>query len=168
MQKPNICVLLNSTRDVESRINGMPICCQLLGVQTRQSYHASQARAGMPLHVGPSGFVGFTYFRAGRYQEALRESEEALTLEPDSPIANWFRGQILAAQRRFEEAANAFSIAVDHSPGASMYLATLAYANAKSGESARASEILMSLQRDLGPLCFAFGSGNCNYGARPA
>ena len=109
--------------------------------------HALKARANDPLAVGPSSFVGFTYFRAGRSREALRESEAALTLDPNSPIANWFLGEVLAGLHRFAEAANAFSVAVQHSRGTSMYLATLAYALAMSGESARAAEILGSLQR---------------------
>jgi serine/threonine-protein kinase len=119
----------------------------ILGRHDEAIDHACQARASVPLEVGPSGFVGFTYFRAGRYREALRESEGALTLEPNSPVANWFLGQVLAGLHRFEEAANAFSIAAEHSRDASMYLASLAYAHARSGESARASEILESLER---------------------
>jgi DNA-binding winged helix-turn-helix (wHTH) protein len=125
--------------------------------------HARQARALDPLSVGPAGFVGFTHFRARNYRKALRESEGALTLEPNSPIANWFLGQVLAVLHRFEEAANAFSTAVKYSRDASMYLAALAYACAASGDSARASEILASLQhraleRYISPLDMAIVS----------
>jgi len=49
--------------------------------------------------------------------------------------------------QRFAEAANAFSTAVKHSRDASMYLAALAYACAASGDTQRASEIQLSLQR---------------------
>jgi DNA-binding winged helix-turn-helix (wHTH) protein len=109
--------------------------------------HAIQARSLDPLSVGSAGFVGFTHFRARSYREAIQESQGALTLEPNSPIANWFLGQVLAAMQRFAEAANAFSTAVKHSRDASMYLAALAYACAASGDTQRASEIQLSLQR---------------------
>lgn len=109
--------------------------------------HARQARDLDPMSVGPAGFVGFTYFRARDFRAALRESEGALTLEPNSPIANWFLGQALTALHRFAEAVKAFSTAVNHSREASMYLAALAYAHAAAGDAVSAAEILVTLQR---------------------
>lgn len=109
--------------------------------------HARQARALDVLSVGPACFVGFTCFRARNYREALREAESSMTLEPDSPIANWFFGHVLTGVNRFPDAANAFANAVHYSQGASMHLAALAYACAASGDSTRASEILLTLER---------------------
>ncbi len=108
--------------------------------------HAMEARNLEPLAVGPAGFVAFTYLRARLYREALREAESALTMEPNSPIANWFLGQILAATSRFKEAGAVLSTAVEQSKGASMYSAALAYVCAASGESTRACEILAVLR----------------------
>jgi aspartate/tyrosine/aromatic aminotransferase len=90
-----------------------------------------------------------------------------MSLEPNSPLANWFFGLALAAQHRFAEAADAFSTAVAHSHEAAMYLAALAYASAASGGSKRASEIRVILQRrarelyvsplDMAIVCMALG-----------
>ena len=109
--------------------------------------HAMKARTLDPLSVGAAGFVAFTYLRARRYREALREAESAVTLEPNSPIANWFLGQVLAALKRFQEASSVLLRAVEQSQSASMYVALLAYVYAESGDSSRASEMLINLQR---------------------
>ena len=109
--------------------------------------HAMKARTLDPLSVGAAGFVAFTYLRARRYREALREAESAVTLEPNSPIANWFLGQVLAALKRFQEASSVLLRAVEQSQSASMYVALLAYVYAESGDSRRASEFLIDLQR---------------------
>lgn len=108
--------------------------------------HAIEARNLEPLSVGPAGFVAFTYFRGRRYREALRDAESALTMEPNSPIANWFLGQILIALNRLSEAETVLSTAVEHSQGATMYSSALGYVCAARGESMRAFEILAGLQ----------------------
>jgi len=122
----------------------------LLSITSRHEealQYALNARVLDPLSVGAAGFVAFTYLRARRYREALREAESAVTLEPNSPIANWFLGQALAAVKRFQEASNVLFRAVEQSQSASMYVATLGYVYAESGDSTRASETLIDLER---------------------
>jgi serine/threonine-protein kinase len=119
----------------------------IVGRHDEAIVHAATARALEPLGVGPTGFVGFTYLRAQRYQDAIRESEGAHTLEPNSPIGNWFLGLALMALERFQEAEDALQVAVEHSHAAPMYLSALAYVQAARGEETRASEILSQLQR---------------------
>lgn len=139
----------------------------IVGRHDEALQHAMEARKLEPLSVGPASFVGFTLLRARRYREAVRESEYALTLEPNSPIANWFTGLALTAGKRFGEAEKAFSAAVEHSHGASMYLAALGYMCGVSGETARAAEILARLEQraeeryvsplDPGIVCIGLG-----------
>lgn len=131
-----------------------PQCClayhwyaNLLSIMDRHNEalaHAKAARGLKPLSVGRVGFVGFTHLRARNFREALREGEAALTLAPNSPIANWFLGQTLAAMGRFQDADTVLSTAVRQTRGASMYFAALAHVCAAHGDLARASDSCQS------------------------
>lgn len=107
--------------------------------------HANQAREAEPLSVGPAAFAGFTCFRARRFRQALQEAESAVTLAPNSPIANWFLGHVLEALNRLPEAVNVFARAADQAHGAPMYASALARAAARSGDTQRACGILAAL-----------------------
>ncbi len=118
----------------------------IIGRHHEALQHAITARNLEPLSVGPVGFVAFTYFRSRRFEDALREAESALTLEPNSPIANWFLGQVLIALDRLDEAATVLWTAVEQSRGANMYSSVFAYASALRGQSTHAMDILASLE----------------------
>ncbi|HLJ79543.1 MAG TPA: tetratricopeptide repeat protein [Acidobacteriaceae bacterium] len=132
----------------------------IIGRHDEAIAQAFQARAAEPLSVGPAAFAGFTCFRARRFRQALQEAESAVTLDPNSPIANWFLGHVLEALDRFPEAAGVFSRAADQAHGAPMYLSALARASAKAGDTQRASAILATLtqtaaERYVSPLDLA-------------
>jgi TolB-like protein/Tfp pilus assembly protein PilF len=106
-----------------------------------------QARRLDPLSPGIAGFVGFTYLRARRFDEALREAEKALGLGSPAPIVNWFLGQIHAARGEFERARATLTSAVEETRGRAMYLAMLGYVCGRAGDRRTASEIAASLHR---------------------
>lgn len=109
--------------------------------------HALTARQSEPLAVGPAAFVGFTCFRARDFRRALREAESAVTLDPSSPIANWFLGHVLEALGRFAEAAGTLSLAAEQAHGSPMYESALARAFARAGQTKRAAEMLARLSQ---------------------
>ena len=129
--------------------------------------HARRGRELMPLALGPASFLGFTLYRARRFSEALRESQGALTLDPNSPIANWFLGHALEALGRFPEAVTVFAHAAEKSHDACFYLSTLARASVAAGDTQSASDILARLTAaaaeryvspfDLAIACLAVG-----------
>src|SRR5271156_2555694 len=51
---------------------------------------AQASREAAPLSPGPSGFVGFTLYRARRFSEARHQAEQTLDFNRDSPILCWF------------------------------------------------------------------------------
>ena len=61
----------------------------------------AQARHIDPLSASIAGFVGFTYYRARMYDDALREAQKTLALGPPPPIVNWFLGHIYAARGEY-------------------------------------------------------------------
>ena len=125
--------------------------------------HAVAAREAEPLSVGPAAFVGYTCVRARRFRQALQEAESAVTLDPNSPIANWFLGHALECIGRLPEAVTVYARAADQARNAPMYLSALARASAKAGEVQRAREILARLtataaERYVSPLDLAIAS----------
>ena len=136
--------------------------------------HARRSRELAPLALGPASFLGFTLYRARRFREALQEAESAVTVDPNSPIANWFLGHVLEAHRRFPEALAAFAHAAEKSSGACFYLSALARASAKAGDTPRAAAILADLVQsaaeryvspfDLAIACLAAGQTDAALG----
>jgi DNA-binding winged helix-turn-helix (wHTH) protein/Tfp pilus assembly protein PilF len=107
--------------------------------------HARRGRELAPLALAPASFLGFTLYRARRFREALKEAECAVTLDPNSPIANWFLGHAREAIERFPEALAAFAHAAEKSQDASFYLSALARVSVKAGDRRRSSAILAHL-----------------------
>lgn len=108
---------------------------------------AEQARHIDPLSAPIAGFVGFTCYRARRYDDALREAQKALGLGLASPIVNWFLGNIYAARGEYGCAQAALASAVEETHGGAMYLATLGYVCSCAGDRKTALEILARLLR---------------------
>jgi TolB-like protein/Tfp pilus assembly protein PilF len=108
---------------------------------------AEQARRTDPLSASVAGFVGFTYYRARQYDEALRETQKTLDLGPPAPIVNWFLGHIHAARGEYGLAHAALVPAVEATHGRAMYLAMLGYVCGRAGDREITSDILARLRR---------------------
>jgi tetratricopeptide (TPR) repeat protein len=106
-----------------------------------------QARRLDPLSAPIAGFVGFTYYRARMYDDALREVQKTVDLGPTAPIVNWFLGHIHAAREEYGLAEAALSAAVKETHGRAMYLAMLGHVCGRAGDRQTGSEILARLRR---------------------
>jgi TolB-like protein/Tfp pilus assembly protein PilF len=106
-----------------------------------------QARHLDPLSAPIAGFVGFTYYRARMYDDALREARKALDVGLVPPIVNWFLGHIHGARGEYARARAVLTSAVEDTHGGAMYLAMLAYVCGRDGDRQAASGILARLRR---------------------
>jgi len=106
-----------------------------------------QARHLDPLSAPIAGFVGFTYYRARMYDDALREVKKTVDLGPPAPIVNWFLGHIHAARGEYGLAQAALSSAAEETHGRAMYLAMLGYVCGCAGDRRTGVEILGRLRR---------------------
>jgi TolB-like protein/Tfp pilus assembly protein PilF len=106
-----------------------------------------QARHTDPLSAPIAGFVGFTYYRARLYDDALREAQKTLDLGPPTPIVNWFLGHIYAARGEYGLAHAALASAAEETHGRAMYLAMLGYVCGRAGDRQVAQEVLARLRR---------------------
>ena len=57
--------------------------------------------------------LGLAFYRAGMYEDATREFDEALSRDPDHPGAHFRRGLIAFREGRFEEALGSFDLMPD-------------------------------------------------------
>ena len=107
---------------------------------------ALQALALDPLSLPIMNLVAFTYVDQQMFAEAIQMDEEMLAMDPSFAAAYWNLGIIHILQGRFEQAIDKLSQAVEYSGGMPSTLAMQAYAYAKSGDEARALEILAELE----------------------
>lgn len=119
----------------------------IIGLHDEAIAAAKAAREADPLSPGPSGFVGFTLYRARRFSEARREAEQNLDFNRDSPLARWFLAHVCVAIGQWQEATDLLLPAVRSTHGSGMYASLLAYAHAVAGQIAPAQSILEDLTR---------------------
>lgn len=108
---------------------------------------AEEARYIDPLSAPTAGFVGFSLYRARRFDEALREARRAMELDPSSPVVNWFLSLIYLQRGDCGRAREAALTATKESHDAAMFLATLGLVLGRAGERDAALEVLRTLQR---------------------
>lgn len=83
---------------------------------------------------------------AHRYVDAIKQSRKTLDMDPLFPVAHFELGQAFAQKRLYTEAIAEFKTAVELSGGSAMFRASLAYAQALSGNRAEAEAILNELK----------------------
>lgn len=108
---------------------------------------AEEARRCDPLSVGTSGFVGYTLYRARRFEDALRECRRTVEFHPQAPIAAWFLGLVLIQLGRATDAEEHLSRTLAASNGAGMHLALLTCVKARNGKQREAENVLSELQQ---------------------
>ena len=119
----------------------------IVGRHDEAIVQAEEARRLDPLSVGPTGFVGFTLYRARRFDEALREATRTVEFNPQSPIANWFLAHVHIQRGLFEEAIGALSNCDPAVTETGMHLGLLAFAKARAAQHAEANAILKRLEQ---------------------
>jgi TolB-like protein/tetratricopeptide (TPR) repeat protein len=91
--------------------------------------------------------VGWILFHARRYDEAIRELRNALTIEPENPLSVWFLGFALIGAGQFDEAIRTLEKAASLSNGSSAVLGVLVHAYAHGGRRSEALRVLDELHR---------------------
>ena len=105
----------------------------------------SRAREVNPLSLIANGALGWVYYYAGRYQDAVRQCDLALEMDADWDLGHFWRGMALDELGRSREAITALSRAVELSGGSGITTAALAHAYATSGSPAKARAVLAPL-----------------------
>jgi TolB-like protein/tetratricopeptide (TPR) repeat protein len=91
--------------------------------------------------------VGALLFYGRRYDEAIRELRNTLTLQPNDPMAAWYLGFSQIGARHFDEAIATLERAASLSDRSSAVLGVLAHAYAGAGRRAEALRVLHELDR---------------------
>jgi tetratricopeptide (TPR) repeat protein len=93
--------------------------------------------------------VGYPYYCARQYDEAIVELKNALELEPNFAPALNYLARCYQAKGMDDEAMVTFHKAVEHSGGSPVMKARLGWAYAKIGKTAEARRILHELEAEL-------------------
>lgn len=120
----------------------------ILGRHDEAIAEAVEARRCEPLSVGPSGFVGFTLYRARRIDEALRECRHTLEIHRNAPIAAWFMALVLMEMGSFGEAEECLRCALKLAPSSAMHLALLGVVCGRAGKKTEAIEVVRKLEEE--------------------
>lgn len=81
------------------------------------------------------------YIRAEQYEDALRNCNEALEINPENSRAHFLRGNIYREQEEWEKARADYQVVVEQQPSNTDALQSLAYVNAQLGNMDRATEL---------------------------
>jgi tetratricopeptide (TPR) repeat protein len=87
---------------------------------------------------------------AHRYDEALKQSRETMSMDPFFALTHYVLGEVLAQKHMPGEAIAELQKAVELSPGSTAFAATLANAYAVSGKREEAVKILNDLKNRSG------------------
>jgi tetratricopeptide (TPR) repeat protein len=98
-----------------------------------------------PLSLIISVAIGWTYYMARRYDEAILQIRRTFELDPNYPVANWVLGLVLRKMGRFEEAIAEGEKGVRSSGGSPLIRASLAQSLGAAGKKVQAREILEDL-----------------------
>jgi TolB-like protein/tetratricopeptide (TPR) repeat protein len=104
-----------------------------------------------PLSLPITNAVAMRYFSLGKLGEAEKTAERMIDLDPDFAPAHWVMGLVHMFNGRYDAAIEELTRSVELSGGVPSTLAALAYANAKSGNTSKALELLEQL-KSLGEL----------------
>lgn len=101
------------------------------------------------------------YFETGRFTDGLAVCDQALQRRPDYLNAHIHRGNMLSSLDRYDEAAAAYSTALETAPEDPLVLFNLAYALVMTGQYDKAAGIyrqLLTLTPDDPEYLFAYAS----------
>ncbi|MDA4114057.1 MAG: tetratricopeptide repeat protein, partial [Thaumarchaeota archaeon] len=98
-----------------------------------------------PLSPMIGAVLGSAYFSAGMLEEAWKQLEDTLKLEPGFWIPYFFRALWLIKLSRLDEAERELSRGLIFSPGHPELTSTLAYVHARKGKTADAKKVLGAL-----------------------
>ncbi len=132
----------------------------IVGRHEEAVQHAAEAQRCDPLSVGPAAFLGYTLYRARKFDEAMRECQRTMNFHRGSPIATWFLAHVLIQKGDAAEADRCLSATLEATGRSGMHLGLLAFAKARSSQQSEAREIVakmteVSTSRYISPLDIA-------------
>ena len=105
----------------------------------------THARELNPLSLIANGALGWVYFFAHRYEDAIAQCDLALEMAPDWDLCHIWSGQAFEQLGRRDDAIASLQRAVELSGGSGISVAALARAYATFGEPERARELLAEM-----------------------
>ena len=108
---------------------------------------AARAHALDPAYLTAGVDVGYRFYEARRYREAIDPIRKVLEFNPDFALGHRYLGQVYEANRMYPQSIAELRRAVDLSGGAPIDVATLGHAYALSGQRGKALETLRTLDQ---------------------
>ena len=103
-----------------------------------------------PLSIRINVDLGMAFLAAHRYDEAIEQERKTLELEPNVATPLWITGMSYEQKGMLDEAIRYYQLALEKSPTNANYLAALAHARARNGQTADARRILADLEARTG------------------
>jgi len=100
-----------------------------------------------PLSPLMTTFLGETLYFARRYQEAEKQCQKALELQPNFHVAHWHLGMIYEQEGKYEQAISEHEKAVEFSGGSPRLIAAFGHALALAGKSENALQVIAQLDQ---------------------
>jgi serine/threonine protein kinase/tetratricopeptide (TPR) repeat protein len=113
-----------------------------------------------PLSLIINVAVGWAFYHARQYHEAIEQLRRTVELDPNYPVTYWILGLVLRKTGNFEQASTEGEKAVNLSGGSPLMRAALAHSWGMAGRTKEASEMLEDLtilarQKYVAPYYFA-------------
>ncbi len=105
------------------------------------------AHAGEPLSRAINTDVGFIHYYSGRYDEAIKQLDAVLEMDPEFPAAHLWRGRSLQELGQYDAAIAAFHRVDEQLRGWPVSIAARGHAQAVCGRTAAARETMAELRQ---------------------
>lgn len=106
-----------------------------------------RARAREPLSLAINTDLGFVHYYSGRYEEAVKQLDAVLEMNPEFPAAHLWLGRSLQELGRHSAAIAAFRRVDEQMKGWSVSIAARGHVQATAGQPAAARETLAELRQ---------------------
>ena len=106
-----------------------------------------RAHAGEPLSRAINTDVGFIHYYSGRYDEAIKQLDAVLEMDPEFPAAHLWRGRSLQELGQHDAAIAAFQRVDDQLKGWPVSIAARGHAQAACGRTSAAHETIAELRQ---------------------
>jgi serine/threonine-protein kinase len=147
---------LNAEREYKQAIEADPKYAlahqwysHLLMASGRTSEAISEARRAQelePAALSTNMNVGWQFYFAREYDQAIAATQKTLDLDPDFVQARWALGRAYVQKGMFKEAIEELQRGASHSGRGPVYVSALGYAYAASGKKDKAQEIIEDLK----------------------
>lgn len=99
-----------------------------------------------PLSLFLTLSMGWTYYFARRFDEALAQSRKVLEMDPNFGFAYWHQGMVYLQKQAYEKAITSFRKAINLSGSIPSFIGQLGHACARAGKHREARQMLAQLE----------------------